>query len=231
MEFRRADLGIWQSSKLQKILIANIVIALGLIISMSSINFGLALKIIQQQMVQDENGFIHLIGIAQNNQNMTLDNIYAIATIMGGDNKPLANYSNQVEVHPLNPSEMTPYDITIYNKDQNEQIKNHSIIFTFNSSKTENMKNLQIHSVSSRSDILGFFYLTGRVTNEMTAVSNNTLVIATVSDENQNLLGVWRAQTEPYNIPPSTTSSFTIPITDNMQGLRITNYTLFINNS
>lgn len=231
MEWRNGKIGVWHSSRFQKILIANMIFTLGLIMSISFIDFGLALKIIQQQMVQDENDFLHLIGIVQNTENKTIDNIYVTGTLMNSDSTPIANYSNQVEVDPLNPSEMTPYDITIYNKDQNDQIKNHSLQFTFNFSEKENIKNLKIHSLSSRSDLLGFFYISGRITNEMNAISNNTLIVATVLDKDQNLLGVWKAQTEPYNISPSATASFTIPITDNLQGLKIANYTLFVNNS
>lgn len=231
MKLKRNEIDIWQWWKLQRFLILNMIFALGLIMSISFINLGLGLKIIQQQIVQDENDFFHMIGIVQNNENKTIDDIYAIGTLIGIDNATIANYSNPVEVHPLNPSETTPYDITIYEKDQNDQIKNHSIAFTFNSSETENIKNLDIHSVNTRSDLLGFYYISGRITNEMDAISNNTLVVATVSDKDQNLLGVWKAQAEPYNIPPSATASFTIPITDNTQGLRISNYTLFITNS
>lgn len=231
MKLKRNEIDIWQWWKLQRFLILNMIFALGLIMSISFINLGLGLKIIQQQIVQDENDFFHMIGIVQNNENKTIDDIYAIGTLIGIDNATIANYSNPVEVHPLNPSETTPYDITIYEKDQNDQIKNHSIAFTFNSSETENIKNLDIHSVNTRSDLLGFYYISGRITNEMDAISNNTLVVATVSDKDQNLLGVWKAQAEPYNIPPSATASFTIPITDNTQSLRISNYTLFITNS
>ena len=231
MKLTRDEIRIWKSWRLQKLLILNMILALGLIMSVLNINLSLGLKIIQQQIVQDENDYFHLIGIVQNNENKTIDNIYAIGTLLADDNTTIANYSNQVEVHPLNPLEMTPYDITIYNKDQNDQIKSHSIAFTFNSSEIENMKNLDLHSLNSRSDLLGFYYISGRITNEMNSISNNTLVVATVSDKDQNLLGVWKAQTEPYNIPPSATASFTIPVTDNTQGLRITNYTLFTTNS
>jgi hypothetical protein len=231
MKLKRDEIGIWQRWKLKRFLILNMIFSLGLIMSLSFINLGLGLKIIQQQIVQDENDFFHLIGVVQNDENKTIDDIYAIGTLIGIDNATIANYSNPVEVHPLNPLEMTPYDITIYDKDQNEQIKNHSIAFTFNSSEVENIKNLGIHSVNSRSDLLGFYYISGRITNEMSAISNNTVVVATVSDKDQNILGVWKAQTEPYNIPPLATASFTIPITDNTQGLRITNYTLYITNS
>ena len=231
MVWRSENVGVWKSSRRQEILIVNMIFVLGLVIIVSSIDSGLGLKIIQQQMVKDENDFFHLIGIAQNNINETIDNIYAIGNLLSSDNTTIGNYSTQVMVHPLNPMEMTPYDITIYDKGQNDQIKNHSVKFTFNVSDSENLKNFNIHSVNSRSDMLGFFFISGRITNEMSAISNNTLVIASVKDENEKLLGIWKAQTEPYNIAPSATASFTIPITDNNQGLRIANYTLFINNS
>ncbi|HZH39119.1 MAG TPA: hypothetical protein VEX17_03555 [Bacillales bacterium] len=40
------------------------------------------------------------------------------------------------------------------------------------------------------------------------------------------MVGLWKAQTEPYDIPPSATASFTIPITDNTQSFRISSYTM-----
>ena len=231
MVWSKADVRVWNSFRQRKMLIVSMILMLGLLTAVSSINSSLSLKIIHQQMVKDENEFFHLIGIAQNNINKTIDNIYAIGTIFGTDNTTLGSYSTQVEVHPLNPLELTPYDIKIYDKDQNDQIENHSVRFTFNSSDSQNLKNFNIHSVNSRSDMLGFYFISGRITNEMSAISNNTLVIATVMDKDEKLLGVWKAQTEPYNIAPFSTASFTIPVTDNNQGLRIANYTLFVNNS
>lgn len=231
MLWKSGGISILQRNGRHKILVVNMIFALGLMTVVSSTNSGTGMKIVQQQMVQDKNDFFHLIGIAQNNNNETIDNIYAVGTLTGPEKTIIANYSTQVDVHPLNPLEMTPFDITIYNKEQNDQIKNHSVIFTFNTTASIKLKDFDIHSVTSRSDMLGFFFISGRMTNEMNAISNNTLVIATVYDKDEKLLGVWKAQTEPYNIPPSSTASFTIPITDSNQGLRIANYSLFVNNS
>lgn len=231
MVWKSDGISILQRNRRHRILVANMIFALGLMTFVSSTNSGISMKIVQQQMVQDENDYFHLIGIAQNNNSETIDNIYAVGTLTGPDKTIIANYSTQVDVHPLNPLEMTPFDITIYNKEQNDQIKNHSVIFTFNTTESMKLKDFDIHSVTSRSDMLGFFFISGRITNEMNAISNNTLVIATVYDKDEKLLGVWNAQTEPYNISPSSTASFTIPITDNNQGLRIANYSLFVNNS
>ena len=63
------------------------------------------LKLLQTHLTQDQNKFHHIIGIAQNDLNMTLDNIFVKAIISGENNTILGNYSNQVAVHPLNPSE------------------------------------------------------------------------------------------------------------------------------
>ena len=46
-------------------------------------------------------------------------------------------------------------------------------------------------------------------------------------NKNNELLGVWKAQTEPYSIPPLLEASFSIPITDKIQSFQISNYTLF----
>ena len=188
------------------------------------------LKVVQSQMTQDQNKFNHIIGIAQNDLNMTLDNIFVQAIISGENNTILGNYSNQVAVHPLYPSEETPFDVLIYDKNHNNQVKNYTVDFTYNGTKITK-KALEIHSTSSKLDATGFYYISGRITNNMNNISTSTTVIAALYDKNNDLIGIWKAQSEPYNIPPLSTASFTIPVTDRSQGFNIYNYTLYSNNS
>lgn len=188
------------------------------------------LKLVQSHLTQDQNKFHHIIGIAQNDLNMTLDNIIVQAIISGANNTILGNYSNQVAVHPLNPSEETPFDVLIYDKNHNNLIKNYTVDFTYEVTKT-NERDLEIHSTSSRLDATGFYYLSGRITNNMDTISNSTTIIAALNDKNNDLIGIWKAQSEPYNMPPLSTASFTVPITDRSQGFKIYNYTLYSNNS
>ncbi len=90
------------------------------------------LKVVQSQMIQDQNKFNHIIGIAQNDLNTTLDNIFVQAMISGENNTILGNYSNQVAVHPLYPSEETPFDVLIYDKNANNLIKNYlNIVYNY----------------------------------------------------------------------------------------------------
>jgi hypothetical protein len=189
------------------------------------------LKVVQSQMTQDQNKFHHIIGIAQNDLNMTLDNIFVQAIISGENNTILGNYSNQVAVHPLYPSEETPFDVLIYEKNHNNLIKNYTIDFTYEGTNNTNEKDLEIHSTSSRLDATGFYYISGRITNNMNTIANSTTIIAALIDRNNDLIGIWKAQSEPYDIPPLSTASFTVPVTDRSQGSNIYNYTLYSNNS
>ena len=188
------------------------------------------LKLVQSQLTQDQNKFHHIIGIAQNDLNMTLDNIFVQAIISGENNTILGNYSNQVAVHPLSPSEKTPFDVLIYDKNHNNLIKNYTIDFTYEGTNT-NKRDLEIHSTSSRLDATGFYYISGRITNNMNTTANSTTIIAALIDRNNDLIGIWKAQSEPYDIPPLSTASFTVPVTDRSQGFNIYNYTLYSNNS
>ena len=188
------------------------------------------LKLVQSELTQDQNKFHHIIGIAENDLNMTLDNIFVQAIISGENNTILGNYSNQVAVHPLYPSEETPFDVLIYDKNANNLIKNYTVDFTYEGTNTKE-RDLEIHSTSSRLDATGFYYISGRITNNMNTIANSTTIIAALIDRNNDLIGIWKAQSEPYDIPPLSTASFTIPVTDRSQGFNIYNYTLYSNNS
>lgn len=188
------------------------------------------LNLLKTYLTQDQNKFHHIIGLAQNDLNMTLDNIFVQVNILDEDNTILGNYSSQVEVQPLNPSEVTPFDVLIYDKDHNGLIKNYTIDSTYEKVKP-NKRDLEIHSTNSKLDATGFYYISGRITNNMNITSNSTTIIAALDNKNADLIGIWKAQSEPYNIPPFSEASFTIPITDRSQGFNTNNYTLYSNNS
>jgi hypothetical protein len=200
------------------------------IIILSSIIPIFGLKIVDSAITHDQNKFVHLIGEVKNDDPNPVDNIYVKGILFGKNNSQLGNYSNQVDVHPLSHGETSPFDILVYDKGINELINTFKIELEFNSTSMEPKRDLTIGSVTSRLDFSGFYYISGRVTNNMNLMSNNTLIIASVVDKNGNLLGIWKAQTEPYNIPPLGSASFTIPVTDKIQSFKLNNYTLYINN-
>jgi len=211
-------------------LIVSILVVCNISVALVNDESVFGLKLVQTHLTQDQNKFQHIIGIVQNDMNMTLDNIFVHSIISGDHDTILGNYSNQVAVHPLNPSEETPFDVLIYDKNHNNLIKNYTVNFTYEGTKTTE-RDLKIHSTSSRLDSTGFYYISGRITNNMNSISESTTIIAALNDKNNDLIGIWKAQSEPYNIPPLSTASFTIPVTDRTQGYNIYNYTLYSNNS
>ena len=202
----------------------------GILLPLANDDAAFGLKLLKTYLTQDQNEFHHIIGLAQNDLNMTLDNIFVQVNILDKDNTILGNYSSQVDVHPLNPSEVTPFDVIIYDKDHNSLIKNYTIDSAYDKVKT-NIRDLEIHSTNSRLDATGFYYISGRITNNMNITSDSTTIIAALDDKNGDLIGIWKAQSEPYNIPPFSAASFTIPVTDRSLGFNINNYTLYSNNS
>jgi hypothetical protein len=211
-------------------LILSILVIFNMSIFLQTGELAHALKVVQTHLTQDQNNYHHVVGIAQNDMNITMDNIFVHAIITDANDTILGNYSSQVAVHPLSPSAETPFDVLIYDKNHNNLIKNYTVGFTYEGTSTTE-KDLEIHSTSSKLDATGFYYINGRITNNMNTASTSTTIIAALYDKNNDLIGIWKAQSEPYNIPPLSTASFTIPVTDHTQASHIYNYTLYSNNS
>ncbi|HEX5518861.1 MAG TPA: FxLYD domain-containing protein [Candidatus Nitrosocosmicus sp.] len=189
---------------------------------------GDVLKVISMKLTQDQYNYKHLIGILQNNANKTVNNVIISANFFDKTNKSIGNFSKQSEITTINPREITPFDILIYNKDLNDKINKFSITVKYNFTNHKDEK-IAMESSNSHIDIItGFYFIDGKIKNNGQLYSNNTTIIAITYDKNKDLAGVWKAQTEPYNIPPSTEASFSIPVTDKIQSYNILNYTLLV---
>jgi hypothetical protein len=183
------------------------------------------LELANVTLTQDQSKYKHLVGLVNNIGNSTANQIIISANLLGEGNISLGNFSKQTELRSLNPNETTPFDILIFDKKDNEKIKNFKADIEYNLTGHKDKK-LDIVANNSRLDMTGFFYINGKIRNSGDTHSNNTNVIAILYDKNKELVGIWKAQTEPYDIPPSTTASFTIPITDKTQSFRISSFTL-----
>jgi hypothetical protein len=184
------------------------------------------LKTIKVKMTQDQYNYKHLLGLVENTENKTVNHVIITARFLDSSNKSIGNFSKQTEITTLNPKEITPFDILIFDKNIYDKIKEYVVNINFNFTKNKD-KNLVIESNKSHLDVNGFFFIDGKIRNLGQAYSNNTTVTSVTFNKNNELLGVWKAQTEPYSIPPLLEASFSIPITDKIQSFQISNYTLF----
>jgi hypothetical protein len=184
------------------------------------------LKTIKVKLTQDQYKYKHLLGLVQNIGNNTVNQVIISARFLDSGNKSIGNFSKQTEITTLNPKEITPFDILIFDKNIYDKIKEYVVNINFNFTKDKDKKLVFISS-KSHLDVNGFFFIDGKIKNIGQAYSNNTTVTSVTDNKNNELNGVWKAQTEPYSIPPSLEASFSIPITDKIQSFQISNYTLF----
>jgi len=183
------------------------------------------LEIIKINLIEDQNKYKHLIGIIQNNGNKTTNQIIVSANFLDVDKKSIGNFSKQTELRTLNPNEITPFNILIFDKKINEKINDYLVNIKYNITNYKDKK-LVIVSDNSKLEITGFYFINGDILNTGDLYSFNTNIISIIYNKNNEMIGVWEALTEPFNIPPSTTAPFTIPITDKTQTFQISNYTL-----
>jgi hypothetical protein len=179
----------------------------------------------QTKLIEDQNKYKHIIGIIQNVGNKTANQIVITVNILDEGKRSIGNFSKQTELRALNPDETTPFDILILDKKNVEKIYNYTVDVKHNLTSPK-AKKLDILSNDSRLDMTGFYFVNGKVKNTGDSYSKNTNVISILYNKDGELIGVWKAQTEPYNIPPLATASFTIPITDKSQTFQISSYAL-----
>jgi hypothetical protein len=183
------------------------------------------LEISQTKLIEDQSKYKHMIGIVHNIGNKTANQIVITANFFDDSKKSIGNFSKQTELRALNPDEITPFDILILDPKKSEKIHNNTMELKYNFTDPK-AKKLDIVSNDSRLDMTGFFFVNGKIKNTGGSDSNNTNIISILYNKDRELIGVWKAQTEPYNIPPLATASFTIPITDKTQSFQISSYTL-----
>jgi hypothetical protein len=184
------------------------------------------LKITKVKLIQDQYNYKHILGIVQTIGNKTVNHIIITANFIDSANNSIGNFSKEPEITTLNPKDIAPFDILIYDKKIYDSIKNYNIDIKYNITKYKDKK-LVIVSSYSHLDANGFYFINGEIQNTAPhTYSNNTTVTSITYNKNNELAGVWEAQTEPYTISPLSTASFSIPVTDKIQSSQISNYTL-----
>jgi hypothetical protein len=203
------------------------------IITISTLAFNHEIKKVETSLTktvltEDQFNYKHIAGLLKNNGNKTIGQITITANLLDESNRSLSNFTKETELRVLSPGETTPFDIMIFDKELDKKIKGYNIMVNYNTTN-HNEKNLKVISQNNDLDVTGFYFISGKIRNEGITVTNSTTVTAVTYDKDGKILGIWRAQSEPYDIPPSATASFTIPITDKKEAFMISNYTLYLN--
>ena len=84
------------------------------------------LKIAKVNLAQDQYNYKHILGIVQNIGNKTVNHIIITANFLDYAHKSIGNFSKQSEITTLNPKDITPFDILIFDKKIYDNIKDYN---------------------------------------------------------------------------------------------------------
>lgn len=184
-------------------------------------------SVLEHNKVIDQSGFIHLFGEVRNISNETQKTITAHANFYDKNERDIGNGSGIVSLRSLNIGEVSPFEIIFLDNNQTKNFHNYSLNFT-SEIGGEKDNNLVVTSLSSRPDIFGYYYVSGRISNMGNATATNVLAIASFFDNNGRIIGLSSAIAEPSNLTSYSTSSFTVVMDDKLQSSKIKNYSLIV---
>src|SRR4029079_10858139 len=134
-------------------------------------------------------------------------------------------FQRSTDVRTVNPGEISPFEILYIDPGTAKTVKDYTL--TAAGQETENKTSaLRIVSSNSKLDLLGTYYIAGRVLNDGSQDATNSMIIASLYDKDGKVIVVGRAQTEPVNISSHSQAAFDIPVTEKSQTYKVKSYSL-----
>jgi len=174
----------------------------------------------------DENNIIHVYGLVKNTSNKAFKNIVVKASFYNSNGQMINEFQRSTDLRTINPGETSPFEILYIDTKTVNDVKKYTLSASGEEAQTKT-RALRIVSNSSKLDtILGIYYIRGRVVNEGSEGTTNSMIIAPLYDKNGDVILVGRAQTEPVNISSHSEAAFDLPVTAAPQIFRIKGYSL-----
>jgi hypothetical protein len=173
----------------------------------------------------DESNILHLNGEVKNISNKAMKNVIVKASFYDGSGNFLKVFKRSTDVRTVNPGEISPFEILYIDPDTAKTVKDYSL--TAVGQETQNKTSaLRIVSSNSKLDLLGTYYIAGRIVNDGSQDATNSMIIASLHDKDGKVIVVGRAQTEPVNISSHSQAAFDIPVTESLQTYKVKSYSL-----
>src|SRR5919202_5311241 len=174
----------------------------------------------------DGNNIMHVYGLVKNISNKATKNVVVKASFYDSNGKLINEFQRSADLRTINPGEISPFEILYIDTKTVNDVKNYSLSAAGQETQIKT-RALRIVSNSSKLDtILGIYYLRGRVVNEGSEDTTNSMIIAPLYDKNGNVIVIGRAQTEPVNISSHSEAAFDLPVTAAPQIFKVKRYSL-----
>jgi hypothetical protein len=174
----------------------------------------------------DESSIVHVYGEIKNISNRSLTNVTVKGSFYDDEGKLLNQYQRSCELPTVSSGRVCPFEILYIDTNTTNTIKDIKLsalgIYTDKIKPTT----LKVYSDNAKLDILGFYFINGRISNEGPVTATDSSVVATLYDKDGNVIALGRAVAEPANIPSGTQASFGIAVTEKSQVYKTKSYSL-----
>jgi len=174
----------------------------------------------------DENKIMHVYGQVKNMADKAMTNVVVKAFFYDGSGKLLNEFQRSCELRTINPSSLCPFEILYIDTKTVGNIKDFKLSAIGTPTNSSKPTALKIHSDNSKLDILGFYYINGRILNEGSLTATNSHAIATLYGKDGNVIAIARALAEPVNIAPNSQAAFGLAATQKLQTHKVKSYSL-----
>ena len=175
---------------------------------------------------KDGNNIMHVYGLVINIANKAFKNVIVKASFYDSSSRLLNDFQRSADLRTINPGEISPFEILYIDTKTVNYVKNYTLSASGEETQIKT-RALRIATNSSKIDtILGIYYIRGRVLNEGSEGTTNSMIIAPLYDKNGNVILVGRAQTEPVNISSHSQAAFDLPVTAAPQIFKVKRYSL-----
>ena len=174
----------------------------------------------------DGNNIMHVYGLVKNISNKASKNVIVKASFYDSSRTLINEFQRSADLRTINPGEISPFEILYIDTKTVSNVKNYTLSASGEETPIKT-RALRITSNSSKIDtVLGIYSISGRVVNEGSEGTTNSMIIAPLYDKNGNVILVGRAQTEPVNISSHSQAAFYLPVTAAPQTFKVKGYSL-----
>jgi hypothetical protein len=174
----------------------------------------------------DRSKIIHVYGEVKNISNKAMTNVVVKALFYNADGKLLDEFQRSSELRTINPGGISPFEILYINTKNVNSVKDFKLSASGIAIEKSTPIVLKIQSDNSRLDILGFYYINGKILNGGPLTATDSSAIATLYDKDGKVIAIGRALAEPVNIGPDSQAAFGVAVTEKSQTYKIKSYSL-----
>jgi hypothetical protein len=176
----------------------------------------------------DESAIMHVYGEVKNISNKTTTNVIVNGSFFDGDGMLLNHFQRTCELPTINSGGICPFEILYIDTKTTNKVKDFNLSATGITTDESKPTTLKIYSDNSRLDILGFYYINGRISNEGSLTATNSSVVASLYDKDGKVIAIGRALAEPVNISSGNQASFGMAVTEKSQTYKTKSYSLVV---